>query len=167
MISSDILIFPWTYFEVSSSHPGYFSAILSVPFLWLKLCYEFYSYKRRNRNKHQVKLQNLPLLEMKTINKNKKQSSCQVIEISGFGFWSHKRRKRTRKKVIIKSPKIPVSNFISINQAKEQRTNVLSRHKNLPFWFWGQKRSKRTRNKGLIKSWKLAVLVFEAINRVR
>ena len=135
MISSDILIFPWTYFEVSSSHPGYFSAILSVPFLWLKLCYEFYSYKRRNRNKHQVKLQNLSLLEMKTINKNKKQSSCQVIEISGVGFWSHKQRKRTRNKVIITTPKIPVSKFISINQAKEQKTNVYQGTKTYRFGF--------------------------------
>ena len=75
------------------------------------------------------------LLKIKTINKNKKWRSYQVIEPSGFGFWSHKRSKRTRNKVFIKSQKIPVSNFIAINQAKEQGTNVLSRHRNFPFWF--------------------------------
>ena len=66
-----------------------------------------------------------------------------------------------------KFQKTPVSNFIAINQVKEQGTNALSRHRNLLFWFWSQKGSKRTGNKVLIKSWKLAVLVFEAINKAR
>ena len=59
-------------------------------------------------------------MEIKTINKNKKQRSYQAITTS---------------------QKIPVSNFIALNQAKEQGTNVLSRHRN--------------------------VLVFEVINEVK
>ena len=49
-------------------------------------------------------------MEIKTINKNKKQRSYQAITTS---------------------QKIPVSNFIVLNQAKEQGTNVLSRHRNV------------------------------------
>ena len=71
-----------------------------------------------------------PLLEIKTINKNKKRRPYQDIKTSGVGFWSHKRRKRTRNKIFIKSQKIPILNFIALNQAKEQETKVLSSHKN-------------------------------------
>ena len=76
-----------------------------------------------------------PLLEIKTINKNKKRRPYQAIKTSGVGFWSHKQRKRTRNKIFIKSQKIPILNFIALNQAKEQGTNVLSRHRNLLFLF--------------------------------
>ena len=65
-----------------------------------------------------------PLLEIKTINKNKKRRPYQDIKTS------HKRRKRTRNKIFIKSQKIPILNFIALNQAKEQETKVLSSHKN-------------------------------------
>ena len=129
----------------------------------MKLCCEFYSYKRNNKNKHLVKLYKLPLLEIKTINKNKKLRSYQVTETSSFGFWSHKQSKIIRNKVSIKSQKISGSNFIAINQAKEEGTNVLSRPRNLFFLFWSQKGSKRTRNKVLIKLWKLVILFFEAM----
>ena len=47
--------------------------------------------------------------EIETINKNKKQRSYQAITTF---------------------QKIPVSNFIALNQAKEQGTNILSRHRN-------------------------------------
>ena len=76
-----------------------------------------------------------PLLEIKTINKNKRRRPYQAIKTSGVGFWSHKQRKRTRNKIFIKSQKIPILNFIALNQAKEQGTNVLSRHRNLLFLF--------------------------------
>ena len=49
-------------------------------------------------------------MEIKTINKNKKQRSYQAMTTS---------------------QKIPISNFIALNQAKEQGTNVLSRHRNV------------------------------------
>ena len=71
-----------------------------------------------------------PLLEIKTINKNKKRRPYQDIKTSGVGFWSHKQLKRTRNKILIKSQKIPILNFIALNQAKEQETKVLSSHKN-------------------------------------
>ena len=77
---------------------------------------------RSNRNKHLVKLEKLLLLEIKTINNNKRQTSYQEIGASGFGFGSYKRSKGTNK-VFIKSLKIPVSNFF-VNQAKEQGTNI-------------------------------------------
>ena len=59
-------------------------------------------------------------MEIKNINKSNKQRSNQVIETSGFGFWSYKRRKRTRSNVFIKSQKIPVSNFRAMKQAKNK-----------------------------------------------
>ena len=83
-----------------------------------------------------------PLLEIKTINKNKKRRPYQAIKTSGVGFWSHKQRKRTRNKIFIKSQKIPILNFIALNQAKEQGTC-------------------------LIKAQKLAVFVFEVRNKVK
>ena len=83
----------------------------------------------------QVSSTSRPLLEIKTINKNKKQWSYQAIKTSGVGFWRHKQNKRTGNKIFIKYQKIPVSNFIALNQENEQGANVLSRHRNLPFWF--------------------------------
>ena len=55
---------------------------------------------------------------MKIINKRNKQRSYEVIETSGFGFWSYKQRKRTRKNGFNNSQKTPVSNFTVIKQAK-------------------------------------------------
>ena len=78
---------------------------------------------RSNRNKHLVKLKKLVLLEIKTINNNKRQTSYQVIGAPGFGFGSYKRSKGTNNKVFNKSLKISVSNFF-VNQAKEQGTNI-------------------------------------------
>ena len=93
-----------------------FIAINYIPMFLLLLA-------RSNRNKHLVKLEKLVLLEIKTINNNKRQTSYQVIGASGFGFGSYKRSKGTNNKVFIKSLKIPVSNFF-VNQAKEQGTNI-------------------------------------------
>ena len=93
-----------------------FIAINYIPMFLLLLA-------RSNRNKHLVKLEKLLLLEIKTINNNKRQTSYQEIGASGFGFGSYKRSKGTNNKVFIKSLKIPVSNFF-VNQAKEQGTNI-------------------------------------------
>ena len=62
----------------------------------------------------------LPLLEIKTINKSNKQRPYQIIKTSGFGFWSYKRRKRTRNNVFIKSQKTPVSSFTAMRHAKNK-----------------------------------------------
>ena len=108
-----------------------------------------------------------PLLEIKTINKNKKQRSYQTIKTSGVGFGNHKWRKRTRNKIFIKSQKIPVSIFIAINQAKEQGTNVLSTHRRHSAGFWSHKQSKRTRSKIFSKSQKIPVSNFIALNQAK
>ena len=91
--------------------------------------------QQKEQTSRQVSSTSRPLLEIKTINKNKKQRSNQAIKTSGVGFWRHKRSKRKRNKIFIKSPKFPISNLQALNQAKEQGVNVLSRHRNLLFWF--------------------------------
>ena len=58
--------------------------------------------KRSDSNKNLIKLQKLPLLETKTINKNKKQRSC-----------------------LIKPQKLLVLVFETINEVKEQETKFL------------------------------------------
>ena len=60
------------------------------------------------------------MLEIKIINKRNKKRSYEVIETSGSGFLSYKRRKRTRNNVFNKPQKIPVSNFSAIKQAKNK-----------------------------------------------
>ena len=105
------------------------------------------------------------MLEIKTINKIKKQRSYQAIKTSGVGFWTHKWSNRTRNKIFINSQKIPVLSFITINQAKEQGTNVLSSHTRHSVGFWSHKQSKRTRNKICIKSQKFPVSNFIALNQ--
>ena len=107
------------------------------------------------------------MLEIKTINKIKKQRSYQAIKTSGVGFWTHKWSNRTRNKIFINSQKIPVLSFITINQAKEQGTNVLSSHRRHSVGFWSHKQSKRTRNKICIKSQKFLVSNFIALNQAK
>ena len=113
-----------------------------------------------------MKLQKLPLLEIKTINGNKKQRSYQVIETSGFDFWRHKRSKRTRtrNKVFIKSQKAPFSNFISINQAKNKERTYYQSTETCRFGFEVRNEVKGLETKFLLR---LAILVFEAIKKAR
>ena len=51
-----------------------------------------------------------------------------------FGNQNHK-QEQVNPILVSKFQKTPVSNFIAINQVKEQGTNALSRHRNLLFWF--------------------------------
>ena len=62
----------------------YSSNSLTVIFVIKTLNYEFYSNKWSNRNKHLVKLQKLPLLEIKTI--IKKEQEIKVLS-SHRNFW--------------------------------------------------------------------------------
>ena len=123
--------------------------------------------KQKEQTSHQVFSTSCPLLEIKTVNKNKKQRSYQAIETSSVGFWSHKQSKRTSKQNFFKSQKIPVSIFTAISQAKEQETNALSRHRRHSIGFWNHNQSKRTRNKIFIKSQKILVSNFIALDQAK
>ena len=89
------------------------------------------------------------MLEIKTINKNKKQRSYQVIETSGFGFEAIKKGKEQETKFLLSLRKFPFT-----EQMSYQGTETYS------FCFG-------IRNKVLIKTWKLVVLVFEALHKAR
>ena len=61
--------------------------------------------------------------------------SYQGTETCCFGFLSQNQSKRTSSKVFINSWKLAILDFQAINKAREQEINVLSRHRNFPFWF--------------------------------
>ena len=83
---------------------------------------------------HHIFLSFKPLLKIKTIKKNNRQRSCQVMETSGFGFCSRKPSKGTRYKCLIKAQKLAVL-VLSQNKVKEPETKFLVSHENVSFWF--------------------------------
>ena len=74
------------------------------------------------------------MLEIKTINKNKKQRSYQAIKTPGV-FEAINEVKEQETKFLLSLRRFPFFNFIALNQAKEQGTNSYQGTKTCRFGF--------------------------------
>ena len=129
---TDLSINNIKFWKVSFSFRAFSSNFASAIFV-IKTVMSFIAINEAKGTTVSPSLVNISSL-VENLNHKQEQRSYQAIKTSDVGFWSHKRGKRTRNKIIIKSQKIPLSIF-SHKLSKITRNKCLIKAQKGQCWF--------------------------------